>query len=162
VASYIPSLTFLSGFSFALLVTSLFEESSKHLVSLGLAGQDYRFSRSDIFSFTLFSVLGFVFAENVLYLTATDTAFFDWIYRSIFTLIAHVFAASVCAYFWWKALSYELFSVRYIATFLLGFALAIAAHTLYNIFSVSGSFLLLAIYVILGYMAFIVMGKHQR
>lgn len=161
LAAYIPSLTFLSGFSFALLVTSLFEESSKHLVSLGLAGQDFRFSRSDIFSFTLFSVLGFVFAENVLYLTASDTTFFDWVYRSLFTIVAHVFAASLCAYYWWKALSYELFSLRYILTFLLGFALAILAHTVYNICAVSGSFLLLSLYVVIGYMVFVVMSKHR-
>ena len=48
-----------------LLISSLIEESSKHLMSIGLMSQDFRFSRSDIIIFTTFVVLGFVFIENL-------------------------------------------------------------------------------------------------
>jgi RsiW-degrading membrane proteinase PrsW (M82 family) len=51
-----------------LLISSLIEESSKHLMSIGLMSQDFAFSRRDIIIFTLFVVLGFVFIENLLYL----------------------------------------------------------------------------------------------
>ena len=51
-----------------LLISSLIEESSKHLMSIGLMSQDFAFSRRDIVIFTLFVVLGFVFIENLLYL----------------------------------------------------------------------------------------------
>jgi RsiW-degrading membrane proteinase PrsW (M82 family) len=53
---------------FPLLISSLIEESSKHLMSIGLMSQDFAFSRRDIIIFTLFVVLGFVFIENLLYL----------------------------------------------------------------------------------------------
>ncbi len=51
-----------------LLISSLIEESSKHLMSIGLMSQDFAFSRRDVIIFTLFVVLGFVFVENLLYL----------------------------------------------------------------------------------------------
>ncbi len=141
LVDFIPSIQVFIGLSFSFLIASFFEEASKHLMSIGLAGQDFRFSKSDILTFTLFSVLGFVFCENIIYLIGGHAPLGEWIYRSIFTLIAHIFAASICAYYWWRALSYQLFSRRYIAFFLLGFLLASGAHTLYNLLLESNSLL---------------------
>lgn len=90
-----------------LLISSLIEESSKHLMSIGLMSQDFAFSRRDIVIFTLFVVLGFVFVENLLYLFQTDMRLSTWIFRSFFSLTAHLLSASICAYAWWRALSYE-------------------------------------------------------
>lgn len=67
VSVYIPGAIIVSLSMLPLLLSSLIEESSKHLMSIGLMSQDFRFSRSDIIIFTLFVVLGFVFIENLLY-----------------------------------------------------------------------------------------------
>ena len=86
-------------------------------MSIGLMSQDFAFSRRDIIIFTLFVVLGFVFVENILYLLRSDLVLSTWIFRSFFSLTAHLLAASICAYAWWRALSYEPYSVRYVAIF---------------------------------------------
>ncbi|MBP9780041.1 PrsW family intramembrane metalloprotease [Candidatus Gracilibacteria bacterium] len=156
-ASIFPSMTLFVGLSFAFLTTSLFEEASKHLVSIGLAGQDFKFSKSDILTFTLFSVLGFVFCENIFYLFYDEATLGQWLYRSLFTLVAHIVASSLCAYYWWKALSYELFSVKYIGYFVLGFLLASGLHTLYNLLLQENAFLGLISYIIIGYMTLIIL-----
>jgi RsiW-degrading membrane proteinase PrsW (M82 family) len=86
-------------------------------MSIGLMSQDFAFSRRDIIIFTLFVVLGFVFIENLLYLFLSDTGLSTWIFRSFFSLMAHLLASVICAYAWWRALSYEPYSLRYIAIF---------------------------------------------
>ncbi|MFZ2256471.1 MAG: PrsW family glutamic-type intramembrane protease [Patescibacteria group bacterium] len=101
-------------------------------------------------------VLGFVFAENLLYLVSGQFSLGTWIWRSFFTLIAHVFTALICAHFWWRALSYPLFSARYIGTFLIGFLLAGGLHTLYNLLLAGGNIIGLLIYVVVGYVLVVV------
>lgn len=152
-----PSLPIFPTLFSTFLISSLFEESSKHLISIWLTGHDYRFSRTDILTFTLFSVLGFVFSENIIYLLLYDAPPFEWVYRSLFTLIAHVFSASVCAYFWWKALSYNLFSCKYIIYFTWGFLLALVTHIVYNILVEEGLTALLMIFTVISYMTMIVL-----
>ena len=134
-----------------LLISSLIEESSKHLMSIWLMSQDFAFSRRDIIIFTLFVVLGFVFAENILYLLRSDLVLSTWIFRSFFSLTAHLLAASICAYAWWRALSYEPYSVRYTAIFSTWFAIAVLTHLGYNLILQQGSMIGLFVYMIVGY-----------
>ncbi len=134
-----------------LLLSALIEESSKHLMSIGLMSQDFRFSRSDIIIFTLFVVLGFIFMENLLYLVQGHFSLTTWIFRSFFTLIAHLLSAIICAYAWWRALSYEPFSYQYITIFTLWFILAVLIHLGYNIVLREGSIIGICIYAIAWY-----------
>ena len=137
-------------------LTPFLEEAVKHLGTVGLIGQDFHFSQKDVISFTFFVVLGFVFAENLLYLASGQFTLGTWIWRSFFTLIAHVFTAIICAHWWWKALSYPLFSARYIGTFVIGFVLAWGLHTLYNSLLAQGSILGIIIYAVVGYVLVVV------
>lgn len=156
-AAYFPSFSFFSILTITFILASIFEESSKHLVSIGLAWHDFHFSKGDIMAFTLFSVLGFVFSENIIYLILGHAPIGEWIFRSFFTLIAHIFAASVCAYYWWKALSYELFSPKYIAYFSLGFLLASALHAIYNGILNQGYIVGMIAYTIIWYIILVLM-----
>jgi hypothetical protein len=136
------------------LLSALIEESSKHLMSIGLMSQDFRFSRSDIIIFTFFVVLGFVFVENLLYLVQViqgKLSLTTWIFRSFFTLIAHLISAIICAYAWWRALSYEPFSYQYIIIFTFWFTLAVMAHLGYNMALNAGHIIGIYIYMLIGY-----------
>ncbi len=139
-----------------LLLTPFLEEGAKHLWTVWLMGRDFHFSQKDIISFTFFVVLGFVFAENFLYLVRGDFSLSTWIWRSFFSLVAHVFSALICAHYWWKALSYPLFSLRYILTFIIWFILAGGAHMLYNTLASAGSIVGLIMYAIVGYILVVV------
>ncbi len=147
VSVYIPGAIIVSLSMLPLLLSSLIEESSKHLMSIGLMSQDFRFSRSDIIIFTLFVVLGFVFIENLLYWVVWDTTITTWIFRSFFSLSAHLLSAVICAYAWWRALSYPPFSVKYIIIFSLGFIAAVMVHLGYNLILAEGSMLGLFAYM---------------
>ena len=136
------------------LLSALIEESSKHLMSIGLMSQDFRFSRSDIIIFTFFVVLGFVFVENLLYLVQViqgKLSLTTWIFRSFFSLIAHLISAIICAYAWWRALSYEPFSYQYIIIFTFWFTLAVMAHLGYNMALNAGHIIGIYIYMLIGY-----------
>ncbi len=150
-STYIPGSIILVLSVVPLLISSIIEESSKHLMSIWLMSQDYRFSRSDIIIFTIFVVLGFIFIENLLYLFQADISLTTWIWRSFFSLSAHLLSAVICAYAWWRALSYEPFSVQYIGIFSLGFILAVIAHLGYNLILAQGSIIGLFVYMILAY-----------
>lgn len=138
------------------LLTPILEEAAKHLGSIGLIWHEFRFSQRDILSFTFFVVLWFVFAENLLYLASGKFSLWIWIMRSLFTLIAHVFTALICAHFWWKALSYPLLSLRYVSIFLTWFILAGWLHILYNYLLADGNILGLLLYIIIWYILVIV------
>ncbi len=129
-----------------LIFSASLEEGMKHLSTLGASASSFRFSRSDFLSFTLFITLWFVFIENLLFFIKI----FDqgakvivqvWCMRLLFALLAHFFAASICVVWWWKALSYKVFSFRYSVLFFLGFILSVLAHTLFN-FLITENFLL--------------------
>lgn len=139
---------------FPLLFSAFLEESAKHLGSIGLIGRDFSFSQKDVILMTFFVVLWFVFAENLLYFFDGRWSLPVWIFRSFFTLLAHIFLASICAYFWWKALSYRLFSLRYVATFFFGFLIASMFHFVYNSFLESGSMIGIFIALAWGYVFF--------
>lgn len=131
------TLSLFSGMSWFFIAASL-EEWVKHLSSVWLSSRDFRFSRRDFLIFTLFITLGFVFFENSIYLIRAipewiSSVIWAGITRSIFSLSLHVFAASICIVFWWRALSYWVFSWQYSILFLAGFALATTVHGIFNI-----------------------------
>ncbi len=134
-----------------LLISSAIEESSKHLMSIGLMSHDFAFSRRDIIIFTIFVVLGFVWIENLLYFFQAHISLSTWIFRSFFSLTAHLLASVICAYAWWRAIAYEPASFRYILIFALWISLAVLTHLGYNMILREGSILWLFIYMIVGY-----------
>lgn len=149
------SLWSISGY----VIAAYLEEWLKHISSIGLSSNDFRFSRRDLLVFTFFITLGFITLENLLYFhQAYDDGiwiiFLTWIQRIFFALPLHIFAASICVMLWWKALSYKLFSWRYILFFTLWFLLATGVHTLYNILIVWGYILPIIILTGVWYMAF--------
>lgn len=133
-----------------LIIGSFFEESSKHLASIWLMSQDFRFSRRDIVIFTFFVVLGFVFAENIIYFFS-DISLGTWIFRSILTIGAHLFASMIASIVWWKALSHEPKSRWYIMIFSIGFIVAILVHVGYNFILQQWSIVGLLVYMLLAY-----------
>lgn len=71
--------------------------------------------------------------------------------RSIFSLLAHFFAASICVVWWWKALSYRAFSWQYIGLFFVGFASAVLAHTFFNFLIEANSLLGVVVFSAVAY-----------
>lgn len=136
----------LFGVFSGLIFSASLEEWMKHLSTLGTSASSFRFSRSDLLSFTLFITLWFVFIENLLFFIKifdqwTKIIIQVWSIRLLFALLAHFFAASICVVWWWKALSYRVFSFRYSVFFFLGFILSVLVHTLFN-FLITQNFLL--------------------
>jgi PrsW family intramembrane metalloprotease len=150
--------SFLSGIS-GFFIAACLEEWAKHVSSIWLSARDFRFSRRDFLLFTFFVTLGFALAENLAYFigaytSGTRSVFFTWVYRLLFALPLHVLSASICVMLWWKALSYGVFSWRYVVLFVSGFILAILVHSLYNLLIEKEQILLLIIFAGLGYMSF--------
>lgn len=150
------SVGFFSAISWLIFSVS-FEEGMKHLSTLWLSARSFRFSREDFLIFTLFVTLGFVSIENLIFLfEALDQGpkiiFQIGISRILFALLAHFFAASICVFFWWKALSYKVFWWKYSFYFLLGFLLAISVHTLFDLLVQKNSFVGILIFTIVAYM----------
>ncbi len=133
---------------FPVFFAAFFEETTKHLSTVGLLAKDFRFSHRQLSFFTFFVVLGFVFFENIFYVFEGGYSIGITLYRSIFTFSAHLFAALICTFFWWKALSEKFFSIRYLVYFFAGFLLAIVSHTLYNIFLSSGNIFIIFPYMV--------------
>lgn len=162
VRDYIPmtqgSLTFFAGIS-GFFIAACLEEGVKHVSSLWLTAKNFRFSRTDFLLFTFFVTLGFITGENILYLkeayhSGILNVMMTGVYRLFFALPLHVFAASICVIFWWKALSYRFLSVQYIWLFLSGFLIAAIIHTLYNFLISKNSIFFLLLIVGIGYLAF--------
>jgi RsiW-degrading membrane proteinase PrsW (M82 family) len=103
----------------SLIFAAYIEESAKHLSSIGLLGKDFSFTQKDVILMTIFVVLGFTFAENMLYLIRGTWGGGEWVFRSVFTIFAHIFLSTLCSYFWWRALSEKMFSLRYFTFFLI-------------------------------------------
>lgn len=159
---YIPmkteSLMFFSGIS-GFFIAAFLEEWVKHISSIWLTSREFRFSRTDFLLFTFFITLGFIVGENILYF---KEAYNNWIfailimgiYRLLFALPLHIFAASICVMFWWKALSYRFLSWQYIGFFITGFILASGVHSLYNTLAEKNNFILLLFLTAIAYFSF--------
>lgn len=151
----LPLVGSISGFLFAAAI----EESTKHLSSVGLTAKEFRFSRKDLLIFIFFISLGFVCIENLLYLVrAFPLGIYPLIVtgvsRSLFGLLAHLFSASICVMFWWKALSYGVFSLKYILIFLTGFILASISHITFNLLVSIAPLWSVLVYAFIAYFAF--------
>ncbi len=145
--SYVVPILFTS-----ILISAYFEEVVKHFSSLALMGKDFRFSKRDVVLFTFFVAIGFVFVENILYFIRWDLSISQWIFRSFFTLVLHVFSAVFCSYYWWKALSYSFFSWKYMITFVVWFLGANAIHVLYNYSLENSNIIVVLIITTIGYL----------
>ncbi len=135
------------------------EESLKHLSSVWLTAKQFRFSRRDLLVFSFFIVLGFSFVENIVYLYPIASGsigkfIFAGVSRSCFSLLAHLFSASICVMFWWKALSYRIFSPKYCLTFILGFILACMAHVGFNLLVIANLYWGIILYAVIAYGVF--------
>lgn len=146
---------------FGIFLAASLEEWVKHIGSVGLVSKDFRFSKSDFVLFSFFIALGFSAVENLIYLViAHDNSirsiFFTGTWRTLFSLPLHIFASGICIVFWWKALSYKPFSLRYSIVFLMGFLLSISIHALYNYSTKESTlFFILPLLSLLSYIFFI-------
>lgn len=141
-----------------LLFASGIEESSKHLSTVGLTAREFRFSRKDFIVFTLFVTLWFIFIENLIYLIQifpkwSGQILYLGFMRITFAFLAHFLAASICVVTWWKALSYAVFSWKYIGLFFFGYIAAITSHALFNLMLDRGFFTGIIIFSIISYIA---------
>ena len=110
---------------------SMLEESTKHLSLIGGSNLKTKTSLQEMLLLTIFIALGFVWAENILYLIHflnlgnIRESIQIWILRSFFSLIIHIFAASICTYFWFQAYQrYTLNSFKYAFYLFVGFTIA--------------------------------------
>ncbi len=155
IQEYLPLYWWMMWYFFAASI----EESTKHLSSVGLTAKEFRFSRKDLLIFIFFISLGFVCIENILYLIQAfphgiRDIVFTGMNRSIFSLLAHLFSASICVMFWWRALSYWVFSWRYIVIFLLGFILSSLSHVGFNVILLYAPYWWVILYAIIAYITF--------
>lgn len=132
--SLLVLLTSIWGF----LLAASIEEWVKHVSTLGLTSKEFRFTRRDFLLFTFFVTLGFSTIENAIYLfwnidLSPWSILLIGISRILFSLTIHIFAASICIMLWWKALSYKIFSYKYIFFFLMGYVGATVVHGVYNL-----------------------------
>ncbi len=141
-------------FLLPIFIAAFFEETTKHLTTLGLVGGDFHFSRREIVLFAFYVVLGFVFIENILYIHKYGFDLWIWFFRSTFTFSAHLLSATICTLAWWQALSYPLTSLRYFTRFFLGFLLASLVHMFYNYFAGLGNIWVLILYLAVAYIVF--------
>ncbi|PID84606.1 hypothetical protein CSB09_00085 [Candidatus Gracilibacteria bacterium] len=137
-----------------LFIAAFFEETTKHLATLGLIGKNITFSQKDMMLFAFYVVLGFVCIENILYLQVYGFDFWTWVFRSTFTFSAHLLSATLCTLAWYKALSYPLAGWRYFLYFFLGFFAATLVHMGFNYFVETNHFLMLFVYLGAGYIIF--------
>jgi len=151
----LPQYSSIAVFLTSFFLSAIAEEWAKHLSSLWLLSQDFHFSQKDIIFFTFFSVLGFIFAENLLYLIVGNFSLQTWIWRSFISLIIHIFSAGVCAFFWWRSLSYTLFSLLSIGTFTFGIGLASIIHASANFLLQGGHIFWLFVFFFIWYTLFL-------
>ncbi|MBP9811959.1 PrsW family intramembrane metalloprotease [Candidatus Gracilibacteria bacterium] len=153
--SLLVLLTSIGGF----LLAASIEEGVKHISTLGLTSKEFRFTRRDFLLFTFFVTLGFSTIENAIYLfgkidSSPWSILLIGISRILFSLTIHVFAASICVMLWWKALSYKIFSYKYVLFFLLGYIAATVVHGLYNFLLVHSYIFPLFVLTGVGYFSF--------
>ncbi len=111
--------------------------------------------------YSIFIALGFSFIENILYLYNLFSIYnlsFDFLkiyfFRSIFSVILHVFCSSLLAYSFIKALSYynEWNIFKYIKLFLYGLILSVFLHFFFDLCLTLGFSFIIIIYLIVWYL----------
>ncbi len=126
---------------FYYVLVAFIEETSKHFNFLGISVLNIR-KIEDWVLYAIFIALWFSFIENILYfynLYLSDWISFEltktYFFRSVFSIMVHVFASSVIAYFFTKAyLKYksEKKFFPYLKTFFIWFSIAILLHFIFD------------------------------
>ena len=126
---------------FYYVLVAFIEETSKHFNFLGISILNIK-KIEDWVLYAIFIALWFSFIENILYfynLYLLDGISFEltktYFFRSIFSIMVHVFASSVIAYFFTKAyLQYktEKKFFPYLKTFFIWFSIAILLHFIFD------------------------------
>jgi len=142
-------------------IVAFIEEAAKH----------FNFLQSDVFKiksikdwvlYSIFIALWFSFVENILYLyNYYQWYWLNWellklyFFRSTFSVVLHILASSVVAYYFSKALllyrEKEL-SFPYLKIFLFWLVVSILLHTVFNVFLTLWFSFVLFIYFIGGYL----------
>ena len=146
---------------FYYVLVAFIEESSKHFNFIGASILDIKDINSWVM-YAIFVALGFSFIENILYFHSlylqhwisfelTKTYFF----RSIFSIIVHVFCSSVIAFFFTKAyLAYKkqnkLFP--YLKTFFWGLSIWILLHFIFDFSLTIGFSFIIILYFVVWYL----------
>ncbi len=146
---------------FYYLIVAFIEEASKHFnfLSSSLVKID---SISQGVLYAIYIALGFALFENILYFYhfyIQNWLNFDFVklyfYRSIFTIITHVFASSLIAFFFTKAyLLYKEnnFNKQFILMFLAGIFYSILAHLIFDVSLTLWFNFIIILYLVFGYL----------
>ena len=126
---------------FYYILIAFIEETSKHFNFMGSSILDIK-TISDWVMYAIFVALWFSFIENILYFYNLYIELWIWyeltktyFFRSIFSIMVHVFCSSVIAYFFTKA--YLLYKEEnklfpYLKTFLIGLTIWILLHFIFD------------------------------
>ncbi len=147
----------LSGIVVVYVFISILEESMKHLSLYGSVGPGL--DRREILLFAVYSALGFVFLENIVYLSHIRESagfggtFFGTLFsRSIVSLLLHIFASLILALGFAKYVRLAGFAAVF--AFVQGLIGAIAVHALFNISLTYDKSGIILVYIFIGYFFF--------
>jgi RsiW-degrading membrane proteinase PrsW (M82 family) len=133
------------------------EESMKHFAVFGSIGASLE--RRDIILFAVYSALGFVFLENIIYLTnigqnaGFGSAFFGTLFsRSIVSLLLHIFASLILALGFIKYT--ERIGFPAVFAFVQGLIGSVIIHMLFNVSLTYGKSGIILLYMFIGYFFF--------
>jgi len=136
---------------------ALLEETMKHVSLYGSINA--LFERKDILLFAVYSALGFVFLENIVYLShigensGFGSSFFGTLAsRSIVSLLLHVFASLILALGFIKYSKLGGFPAM--IAFVQGLLGAVFVHALFNVSLTYGKSGIIMLYIFIGYFFF--------
>lgn len=147
----------LSSIILVYVFVAFLEEAMKHISLYGSIST--LFERKDILLFAVYSALGFVFLENVVYLSGIGehsgfgTSFFGTLVsRSIVSLLLHVFASLILALGFIKYT--KLGGLPAMMAFVQGLFGAVFVHALFNVSLTYGKSGIIMLYIFVGYFFF--------
>lgn len=142
---------------FYYLIVAFIEETSKHFNFLQ-SSILYIKSVKEWVLYAIFIALWFSFVENILYLYNYYIAYWMWtellklyFFRSIFSVVVHVLASSVIAYYFSKALLLyreKDLSFPYLKIFFVWLIISVLLHLFFNVFLVLGFTFVIFLYFI--------------
>ncbi len=144
---------------FYYIIVWFLEEISKYFNFSGSILEEVSIKKWVLYS--IFIALWFSFIENILYLYNIYSI--NWIsfsllkvyfFRSVFSIILHVFCTSILSYSFLKALLYykENKTFKYIKLFLYWLFLSVLLHFIFDLFLTIGFSFIIIIYFIVGYL----------
>ncbi|MDD3646132.1 MAG: PrsW family glutamic-type intramembrane protease [Candidatus Gracilibacteria bacterium] len=146
---------------FYYLIVAFIEESSKHFNFLQSSVLHIDSIKTGVL-YAIFVALGFSLIENILYfyniysqLGLGRELVSTYFFRSIFSVMVHVFCSSVVAYYFSKALLLyreKDLSFPYLKIFLYGLFLAIAFHLVFDVALTLGFSFIIILYLVGGYL----------